>query len=288
MLKRYIIGIIAFFCSLYVHAQVTQRYTIANEKDIEILNFTFFTPIGESFFTAVDNPYLVKVNGDFEEGTIRSNLSKKRVHNTQQVVLDLAIVQQNENLLDIFSDDEDLYNRWNIYFSKKKQLDLHLIYGKGKSYLDLAGLSVKKIQIITSGADVIADYSMYVANPIDMDSLNIVAELGKVSLNNIHLYDVETITSQIDFGSVDLDFSHVPDNYTKIFSVVGGGTYRVVLPKDKNIPIQIRLSSSLMSSIELPDGFTEVREGIYQNKAYKKNKGLDFDIQVSFGKILFE
>ena len=35
-------------------------------------------------------------------------------------------------------------------------------------------------------------------------------------------------------------------------------------------------------SIELPKEFTEVEKGIYQNKAYKKNKGLDFDIQVSF------
>ncbi len=288
MLKKHIIGIIGLLCTLLVHGQVAQRYTIADEKGIETLNFTFFTPVGESFFTAVDNAYLAKIHGDFEEGTIRSKLSKKRIQNTQKVVLDLATVQKNENFLDIFSDNEDLYNRWNIYLSKKKELDLHLIYGKGKSYLDLAGLSVKKLQIITSGADVIADYSIYVNNPIKMDSLNIVAELGKVSINNLHLYEVKTITSQIDFGSVDIDFSNAPDHYTKIFSVVGGGTYKVVLPKDKSIPIQIKLSSSLMSSINLPEGFTEVKEGVYQNKAYKKNKGLDFEIQVSFGKILFE
>lgn len=288
MLKKHIIGIIAILYVLSSYAQVAQRYTIADEKEIDVLDFTFFTPVGESFFTAVDNPYLAKIHGDFEEGTIRSNLSKTRVQNTQKVVLDLVTVQNNNNLLDIFSNNEDLYNRWNIYFSKKKELDLHLIYGKGKSYLDLAGLSVKKLEIITSGADIIADYSMYISNSIEMDSLNIVAELGKVSLNNVHLYDAQVISSKIDFGSVDADFSKVTDNHIQVNSIVGGGTYKVVLPKDKNVSIQIKLSSSLMSSIKLPEGYIEIQEGIYQNKSYKKNKGLNFDIQVSFGKILFE
>lgn len=271
-----------------MYGQVAQRYTIADEKDIKSLEFTFFSPIGESFFTAVDNPYVVKIHGDFQEGTIRSNLKKSKINDVQRVQLDLTTVNNSSSLFDIFSSEEDLYNRWNIYFSKQKKLNLQLIYGYGKSYLDLAGLSVQKLKIITSGAKIIGDYSVYTKNSIKMDSLHVIAELGKVKLNNMHLYNVRHIQTTIDFGKVNMDFSKNKNDYIPINAVIGGGTFTVILPKDQDVPVQIKISSTLLSTIQLPPNYIRVSDEVYQNEAYKNNKGLNFDIQVSFGKVLFE
>lgn len=288
MLKKHAILFIFCICLYTMYGQITQRYTIADEKDIKSLDFTFFSPIGESFFTAVDNSYIVKIHGDFQEGKIRSNLKKSKVNDLQKVHLDLTTVNKSSSLFDIFSSQEDLYNRWNVYFSKHKKINLQLIYGYGKSYLDLAGLSVQKLKIITSGAKVISDYSVYTENPIKMDSLHVIAELGKVRLNNMHLYDVEYVQTTIDFGTVDMDFSKNENDYIPINAVIGAGTFTVKLPKDKNVPVQIKISSTLLSTIQLPPNYKKVSEGVYQNKAYKHNKGLNFEIQVSFGKVLFE
>ena len=241
MLKKHTFLFILLLCISNIYAQVAQRYTIEDEKQIQVLDFTFFSPTGESFFTAVDNPYLVKVNGDFQEGTIRPKLSKSTVGSTQKVQLELSTIKTSSSVFDIFSTSEDLYNRWNIYFTKEKKLNLQLVYGYGKSYLDLANLSVQKLKIITSGADIIADYSVYAKNPIKMDSLLIIAELGKIVLNNMHLYNAQKIHATVDFGTVSMDFSRSESDYVPIKVIVGGGTYKVTLPKDPTIPVQIKI-----------------------------------------------
>lgn len=288
MLKKYLLLFLFFTCIHILYAQVTQSYMISDEKDIEMLDFCFFSPTGQSFFKSVDNEYLIKMNGDFQKDKLRSKLIKSKNQRIQKVQLDLTIVKNSSDLLDIFSSHEDLYNRWNVYFSKQKKMNIQLVYGYGESYIDLAGLSVNKLKIITSGATVIGDYSAYVENPIKMDSLSVIAELGKVSLNNMHLLNVQKIETKIDFGSVDMDFSKNNSDYLPINAVIGGGIYKITLPKDATVPVRIKISSTLLSNIQLPANYVQVSEGVYQNKAYKNNKGLNFDIQVSFGKVLFQ
>ena len=76
---------------------------------------------------------------------------------------------------------------WKMYLTDTKPYFLELNYGVGNANIDLSGLAIKNLKIITGSADVNVGYYSALENQIDMDTFFVKVDLGSVNVKNLNL-----------------------------------------------------------------------------------------------------
>lgn len=177
---------------------------------------------------------------------------------------------------------------WDIYLSNTKPYDLDLKYGVGSSYLDLSGLAVEKLKIYTASADVKVSYAHPRPNRVQMDSFLVKVDLGSIEIHKLNMTRAKSISAEVGFGSLLLDFTEKMDERCDINASVGAGRLEVLMP-EVDTPIRIRLHSSPLCSVTIPAEFIKIEKDLYVNEKYSDNQEnvLDFDLDVAMGSIVF-
>jgi hypothetical protein len=177
---------------------------------------------------------------------------------------------------------------WDIYLSNTKPYDLDLKYGVGSSYLDLSGLAVERLKIYTASADVKVSYAHPRPNMVQMDSFMVKVDLGSVEIHKLNMTRAKTISADVGFGSLLLDFTEKMDSGCDIKASVGAGKLEVLMP-EVDTAIRIRLHSSPLCSVTIPSDFRKIEKDLYVNEKYSENQEnvLDFDLDVAMGSIVF-
>ena len=190
----------------------------------------------------------------------------------------------------VFGRDEKRSDKfWKVYLTEETPYALNLDYGLGNANIDLSGLAVEKLKIITGNADVNVSYSSGIENKVTMDTFYIKVDMGTVNAKQINLARSKVVLADVGFGNMYLDFSNKPTSSNHIIGSVGAGNLIIQLP-DESTPVLVHINDSWLCSINLSKSLKKIGDNKYANAAYSKNaKGaLTFDLDVSMGKIVFK
>ncbi len=178
---------------------------------------------------------------------------------------------------------------WKVYLTEETPYSLSLNYGLGNANIDLSGLSIENLKIVTGSADVNVSYSSGIENKIVMDTFFIKVDMGSVNAKQLNLARSKVVMADVGFGNMYLDFSNKPVSNNHIVGSVGAGNLVIQLPSE-DVPVLVHINESWLCSINLCRSLKKIGENKYANAYYSKNakNALTFDLDVSMGKIIFK
>jgi hypothetical protein len=178
---------------------------------------------------------------------------------------------------------------WKVYLTENTPYSLNLNYGLGNATIDLSGLSIEKLKIVTGSADVNVSYSSGMGNKVNMDTFYIKVDMGSVNAKQLNLSRSKVMVADVGFGNMFLDFGDKPLVNNHVIGSVGAGNLIIQLPGEE-VPVLVKINDSWLCSINLCKSLKKVSENTFANLAYSKNPkdALTFDLDVSMGKIIFK
>ena len=114
-------------------------------------------------------------------------------------------------------------------------------------------------------------------------------EYGSLHIEKLDLANSPFFDAEVGVGKLSLTFSSSLQRNCQVNVNVGAGELSVALPS-KNDGIRLKVNSSLMSSVKIPEGFHKY-QGYLVNDAYlgKNFKNMvTFDLSVSVGTVTFD
>ncbi len=280
--------------SLVSVAQVKKQFSVENTANCKRVDLCLKAKTGNCFIRpSQDSDFLnIYSNQDLEQYS--HSFSNEVKGSTCMVKLSLEEQDQKgvgqKISYQVFGRDEKRSDKfWKVYLTEETPYSLNLDYGLGNANIDLSGLSIEKLKIITGNADVNVSYSSGIENKITMDTFYIKVDMGTVNAKQINLARSKVVLADVGFGNMFLDFSNKPTSGNHIIGSVGAGNLVIQLP-DESVPVMVRINDSWLCSINLSKSLKKIGENKYANAAYSKNtKGaLTFDLDVSMGKIVFK
>jgi hypothetical protein len=280
--------------SLVSVAQVKKQFSVENAGNCKRVDLCLKSKSGNCFIRPSQNSDFLNVysNQDLEQYSHSFSNEVKGA----TCMLKLSLEEQDQKGVgqkisyQVFGRDEKRSDKfWKVYLTEETPYALNLDYGLGNANIDLSGLAVEKLKIITGNADVNVSYSSGIENKVTMDTFYIKVDMGTVNAKQINLARSKVVLADVGFGNMYLDFSNKPTSSNHIIGSVGAGNLIIQLP-DESTPVLVHINDSWLCSINLSKSLKKIGDNKYANAAYSKNaKGaLTFDLDVSMGKIVFK
>lgn len=280
--------------SLVGMAQVKKQFSVENVNNCNRVDLCLKSKTGNCFIRPSQNSDFLTIysNQDLEQ---YSHSFSNEVKGTT-CMLKLSLEEQDQKGVgqkisyQVFGRDEKRSDKfWKVYLTEETSYTLNLDYGLGNANIDLSGLAVEKLKIITGNADVNVSYSSGIENKVTMDTFYIKVDMGTVNAKQINLARSKVVLADVGFGNMFLDFSNKPTDGNHVVGSVGAGNLVIQLP-DEGTPVMVHINDSWLCSINLSKSLKKIGDSKYANAAYTKNsKGaLTFDLDVSMGKIVFK
>lgn len=280
--------------SLVSVAQVKKQFSVENVGNCKRVDLCLKSKSGNCFIRPSQNSDFLNIysNQDLEQYSHSFSNEVKGA----TCMLKLSLEEQDQKGVgqkisyQVFGRDEKRSDKfWKVYLTEETPYALNLDYGLGNANIDLSGLAVEKLKIITGNADVNVSYSSGIENKVTMDTFYIKVDMGTVNAKQINLARSKVVLADVGFGNMFLDFSNKPTSGNHIIGSVGAGNLTIQLP-DESTPVMVHINDSWLCSINLSKSLKKIGENKYANAAYSKNaKGaLTFDLDVSMGKIVFK
>lgn len=279
--------------SIIVLAQESKHFRIEQSSSYRSITLNYSATTGVCYLAQGDSqdPLALYSSRDIDE--FNHSFNKKLIGDNLQV--DLSLDEKNNESFSqsisnkMFDKSKAKDNIWKLILAEDIPYTLNLTYGIGSAFIDLAGLSVSNLDIKTGSADVNIGYLNSMPNNIEMETMSIKVDLGNVSVRQINLANVANVNAEIGFGNMLLDFAEQSGEPCKVHASVGAGTLEILIPRT-DTPIIIRVKASMLCDVRLTKSFIEIEENVYTNTAYSESASdlLEFDIDVSFGTIIFK
>lgn len=274
------------------YAQVKKHFLVESSNECKKIVLNYSSSSGTCYLAPGANPDAVSVYSNRDIDNYNHSFDRNLENGINSVVVKLK--DKNHETFSqsissrMFTDvksDEDL---WKVYLSENVPYNLNLKYGIGDAFIDLSGLSVERLKVNTSSANINVAYLSGVPNQIVMDTLSLKVDLGSLEANQINLSKANTILADVGFGNALLDFTSDIYSPTFIRASVGAGNLIVSIPKEST-PVIIRIRSSLLCNVKLSKSFHEIADNVYVNETYDANAQdlLSFNVDVSMGSIVF-
>jgi len=280
--------------SLVSMAQVKKQFSVENVSTCKRVDLCLKSKSGNCFIRPSQNNDFLNIYSNQDLEQYSHSFSNEVKGSTCMVKLSLEEQDQKgvgqKISYQVFGGDEKRSDKfWKVYLTEETPYALNLDYGLGNANIDLSGLAVEKLKIITGNADVNVSYSSGIENKTTMDTFYIKVDMGTVNAKQINLARSKVVLADVGFGNMFLDFSNKPTQGNHIIGSVGAGNLTIQLP-DETIPVMVHISDSWLCSINLSKSLKKIGDNKYANAAYSKNpKGaLTFDLDVSMGKIVFK
>lgn len=272
--------ILSSFLSL--KAQTKAKDEVRDDDVFEELDFKLFSAFGHCDIMPTQTDLISVIYGDYDEDRIGYKINKQSIRQTQKVELDIK--GKKPSVFSFLNSSTKAHSDWNIYLSKKKDLNLDLTFGHGDANISLSGLHLKKLLLTNSNADVSLDYRIGQANPRNMDSIILDVKTGHVHFKHLEMAKANTVDVFVDFGKVELDFDHKVIKRTEVNVEVGGGKFIVHLPKE-DIPVLVKFKHKEFRAISIPEGYVRTKEGYYRSSSYKEGikSPIIFNLDLSIG-----
>lgn len=294
-MRRYLILLsLGFLCSNWAFSQVKTHFNLPKEKTFDKVDLSFTLPKGTCYLAP---------KADADPVSILSNENiENYVHSFEKKIRDRVCV----TTIDLEGKSDDGYGEsisyrlfknsgdegnqvWKIYLTNDIPYKLDLNYGIGDAFIDLSGLSVTNLKIKTGSANLNVGFISEVANQVDMDNFNVKVDLGSVNFRKMYLSNAKEVNASVGFGNLFFDYSQAPKVKSEIKASVGAGDLIVIVPS-KQIPIIVKVKSSMLCRTKIGADFKEIRENVYVNEAYHPDASdlMTFNVDVSMGNIIFK
>lgn len=276
-----------------VFAQATKHFRVERGKSVNTITLNYTTSSGVCYLGHGESRDPISVysvrdiddfNHSFDKNEQDGNLDVKiSLHEKNNETFSQSISSK------MFADSKPEDNIWKVLLTDDIPYNLHMSYGIGTAYLDLAGLSIKNLYVKTGSADVNIDYLSSMPNAIIMDTMAIKVDLGNVAVRQINHANVRNILAEVGFGNMLLDLAEPLEEPCRVNASVGAGSLEILIPRDK-IPILIRVKQSMLCDVKLTKSFRELEKNVYTNMDLDADSDnmLEFDVDVSFGSIIFK
>jgi hypothetical protein len=275
--------------------QIKKQFTVEDSPACENIKLSLKANSGNCFIKPSTESDILNVFSNQNESSYSHNFRKEIRGKTVDVLLNLEETDSEgigQKISTRFFNNENKAGSdkiWKMYLTESKPYSLELNYGVGNAHIDLSGLGIKNLKIITASADVIVGYFSSLQNQVEMDTFNVKVEVGSVNVRNLNLSRTKNVVADVGFGSMVLDFTQTPLNGSKIKGSVGAGNLIILLPS-VDTPVLVKIEDSWLCSVKMPASLKKINENTFANAAYSKNSSgaLIFDLDVSLGNIIFK
>lgn len=300
MHKNYFLTLVGVLLAGLAMGQVRKQFAVENTDACESIKLSIKANSGNCYIKPSQNPDILNVFSNQSEQAFSHNFIKTINGKVCDVKLSLEELNQegfSQSISSrVFSASEtnvrvnsnSSHKFWKMYLSDAKPYALEMNYGFGNAYVDLSGLSIKKIKINSGSADVNVGYLSGIENQVEMDTFYVKVDLGSVEVKNLSLAKTRYLMADVGFGNMSLDFSESPSVSNTIKGSVGAGNLVITLPKN-DTPVLVKIHDSWLCSVKMPSDFKKIAENTFSSANYTQNAkiALTFDLDVSMGSITF-
>lgn len=274
-------------------AQPQEHFRIENSREYKSISLNYTASSGTCYLGAgkTDEPLSVHSARDIEDFNHRFN---KNLNNGE---LDIKLKLEEKNTQSfsqsisskMFDKSEESSNIWKVFLTEDLPYDLDLKYGIGTAFIDLSGISVRRMKIQTGSADVNVNYLSSFANPIEMEELFVKVDLGNVNIRQLIKTKARKVTAEVGFGNLLLDLSELSEKSCDVRASVGAGNLEILIPKSGSA-ILVKVKSSMLCDVRLTKSFREIEEDVFVNEDYDEDAEnlVTFDVDVAMGNIIFK
>lgn len=153
--------------------------------------------------------------------------------------------------------------------------------GYGSAWLDLSGMDMRAVEIQSGNADVFVTYKT--ANTHPMSLLEINGGMSKIMVRNLEMARAENVVVENGMGNTKVIVGQKAYNRSNVSLNVGTGNCTLLVHQDH--PVKLIVSSSMLSTVDIPASMIETTPNTYVNLAYKANPqhAMTFLVDVSMG-----
>lgn len=184
------------------------------------------------------------------------------------------------------SSNDDFGHTWNVDLNSNFLYHLNLNFGVGVANIDLSQIPVSNCVIRSASADINFDFIKKTANTVKMDTLSVSINMGNINAQKLNLFNAKKINFEVNYGTIDLNFSGGMTERTNLKAVVGAGKINLQLP-DESQPFIVRIKSTAMCRTYVPKNLKDIGNKTYVSKSYKEDASnlMDLTLDVSVGSV---
>ncbi len=294
MVKALVLSFVSVSAGLISFGQVKKQFSVENAGKCDKVELCLKAKTGNCFIRPSQSTDFLNIYSNQDLEQYSHTFSNEIIGKICSVKLALEEANQSgvgqKISYQVFGKDEKSMDKfWKVYLTESTPYSLNLDYGLGNANIDLSGLSIEKLKIITGSADVNISYLSGVENKVTMDTFYIKVDMGTVNAKQLNLAKSKVLVADVGFGNMFLDFSNRPTVTNHVVGSVGAGNLIIRLPNE-DVPVMVKINESWLCSINLSKSLKKIGENKFANAAYTKNSknALTFDLDVSMGKIVFK
>lgn len=272
--------------------QVKKYFTLENNQNFDKVNIVLTATSNSCCIKPTVNPNLVNIFGYNNDANPKIHSEIEMVERVQNLIINLDNNGSNETssmAKSFFSSSTETENRWDLYLSGEKNMNLSLNYAVGDANVDLSDLPIENLNISSGSAEVVVEYMENRPNLVQMDSFKVKVDLGSLSVHKINYARARTVIADVGFGALLVDYSRTLEEPSNVFASVGAGNLIIGLPEDDTIPVIINIQNSPLCNVKLPKGYKKHSKHVYISRGYEENAPniLSFNLDVVVGQIKF-
>lgn len=274
-------------------AQLVKEYKVTERKGFDLVRLNFSTYKSLTQLRRVKTMDPVYIHGHLQN----SNILPDFKYNLRNNILETSLIHKNiesDNLgksitSKLFNSDPGFEHTWDLGLASGYLYDLDFNLGMGKADFDLSQIPVSTLKVKSASADVHIFYGNFTPNQVEMDTLLVVVNMGSLDVQNANFTNARKMIFEVNYGSIDLNFSDGMAASSQVIAAVSGGTVHVKLPPD-NFPYRLKLKTTPMCRTTLPKSLRSLEKGIYVSKGYNPNdpKLLELIVDVGVGALTIE
>ncbi len=275
-------------------AQLVREFRAPEKTGFEMVHLEFSTYKSSTQLKRIKSAEPVYIHGHLAKTNILPVFS----HQIRNNILETSLSHKNvesENLgksitSKLFSDSEgDFDHSWDLGLTSNFLYHLDFNLGMGEADFDLAQLPVSQMKVKSASSDVLIHYSTADPNQVQMDTLLVTLNMGSVGIQNANFTNAKMMIFEVNYGSIDLNFSEGMSSSCQVIAAVGAGTLNLHLPPD-SFPIKIKMKTTAMCRTALPKYLRSIDKETYVTRGYKASdpRLLELTIDVGVGSLTVE
>ena len=271
-------------------AQLVKEYKVSERKGFDLVRLDFASYKSITQLKRVVSQDPIYIHGHLQKSNILPDFTYRIANNKLQAQMDHKNVESN-NLgksitSKLFSSEDYFEHTWDVGLASNFLYDLNFNLGMGKADFDLSQIHVSNFKVKSASADVSISYGELKPNQVEMDTLLVLVNMGSVDISNANFSNAKRMIFEVNYGSIDLNFSDGMGLPSQVIAAISGGTLHVKLPPE-NIPFRIKLKTTPMCRTSLPKTLKSLEKGVYVSKGYKGSdpKLLELILDVGVGSL---
>ena len=292
-MSKFLPGLIFFAALSPLYAQPKRQFVVDPRDGTQRVSLHLSAKTGNYFIRPVHSQDILRVysnQGPYASPYFLEESVQGELHNLSLELSGLTgrglTRTISEQMLGATDDPEESERYWKIYLTDEKPYQLDLDYALGNADIDLSGLSVERLHLISGSSDVRLGFNHSI-NKVEMDTFLVKVDLGSLEVTHLPAARSRFVLAEVGFGKLELDFSDRPRNRYEVHGSVGAGNLIIDMPPD-DIPVIVNITDSWLCTVEVPRTYHRISENTYANSSYSPNSPgpLVFNLDVAMGSIL--